>query len=305
MKKTLSILSLLIAIVLMLAGCGAGADQAMSSRSGGGSSADMKGASAEMAGLEASATPAPEGTAAPSDELMFPRKIIYTGDLRLVCEDLDVATEKLESRIKGFGAYISNASKDGTKGSVRVSTWTIRIPAEKFDPFIKFAISIGELESNNRQAQDVSEEFYDVAARLKNKQIEEARLIELLKHATGKLSEILTVEKELSRVREEIERIEGRLRFLKNQTDLSTITVTIREVKNFQPSGPPTVQTKIARSFDGSITAMKELGVAILLFLVAILPWVIPIGIVTWIIAKVRRRPAKAPVQPEIEEPKD
>ena len=291
MKKLIS-LSLLGVFVFSMFGCGGPQNAAKRSPS-----FESPPASSDMpasAGLESSGMKgAADGMSPEAEKIAFPRKIIYTGDIRLVCEDLDVASNKLESRIKEFGAYISNANKTGSRGSTRESSWTIRIPAEKFDSFIKFATTIGELQSNNRQAQDVSEEFYDVAARLKNKKIEEQRLVELLKNATGKLSEVLTVEKELSRVREEIERIEGRLRFLTNQTDLSTITVTIQEVKNFQPEGPPNLKTQVSRSFEGSIDLMKNLGIGLLLFVVAVLPWAIPFGLVAWFIVRKMNPPKK------------
>ena len=284
MKKLISF-GVLGVILLATFGCSGAADQA-SSRSTTAAKDSMSPASLEASG--ANQKDAPQEA-----KLAFPRKIIYTGDIRLVCENLDVASEKLESRIKDFGGYISNASKNGNRGSNRESTWTIRIPSGQFDRFIKFSTTIGELQTNNRQAQDVSEEYYDADARLKNKKIEEARLVELLRHATGKLSEILTVEKEISRVREEVERIEGRLRFLRNQTDLSTITVTIQEVKNFQPDGPPTIKTQVARTFDGSIEAMKNVGIGLLLFVVAILPWVLPIVFVAYLIVRRQRAPMK------------
>lgn len=170
----------------------------------------------------------------------------------------------------------------------------MRLPAEKFDAFLKALPGLGELQSSTRKADDVSEEFYDVAARLKNKKIEEARLIELLQKATGKLTEVLTVEKELSRVRDEIERIEGRLRFLTNQTDLSTITITLREVKNFVPEGPPTLATQVSRSFGNSLDALKAFVVGLLLFIVALVPWVLPLGLACWLVFKflIKRRPS-------------
>ena len=72
-------------------------------------------------------------------------------------------------------------------------------------------------------------------ARIKNKQVEEQRLQDLLKKATGKLSEILQVEKELSRVRGEIEQLQGRIRVLANLSSLTTITLTMREIKDYVP----------------------------------------------------------------------
>jgi hypothetical protein len=205
----------------------------------------------------------------------IPKKIIYTGNVSLVAENLDKAGDALEQRVKQFGGYIGDASKTGTRDQVRTASWTIRIPSTSFDSFLKAVSQLGELESMSTTAQDVSEEFYDVAARLKNKKVEEQRLIELLQKATGKLSEVLTVEKELSRVREEVEQIEGRLRFLTNQTDLSTITIMIREVKDFKPQGPPTFATKISRRFSGSLEAIKNTGEALVLFVVGVGPWLI------------------------------
>lgn len=207
------------------------------------------------------------------------RKIIYTGEVALVTDDLDKAAVELDAKIKVFSGYISNASRSGTRGEAREASWTVRVPAEKFDSFVAALPSLGELQSSSRKADDVSEEFYDVQARLKNKKLEEVRLIELLQKATGKLTEILSVEKELSRVREEIERIEGRLRFLTNQTDLSTVTITVREVKNFVPEGPPTLATTLGRSLTGSLDTMRSLGVALLVVVVALLPWVLPLGL--------------------------
>ena len=128
----------------------------------------------------------------------------------------------------------------------------------------------------------MSEEFYDVQARLRNKRVEEARLLEVLKDATGKLSEVLEVEKELSRVREEIEQIEGRLRYLTDQTDLSTVTITLREEKNFAPDGPPTVATRLSRALFGSLEAMKETGIGLLVLLAGLLPWVVPLGVIAF-----------------------
>jgi hypothetical protein len=87
----------------------------------------------------------------------------------------------------------------------------------------------GRVERVDVQAQDVGEEFVDVTARVANARRLEARLVELLARRTGKLEEVLAVERELARVREEIERHEGRLRYLRTRTATSTLTVTVHE----------------------------------------------------------------------------
>lgn len=233
-------------------------------------------------------------TDAASPKIALPRKIIYTGEVTLVCENLDRAAGALEGKIKEFGGYVSNAQRTGVRGQRREGFWTVRLPAGQFDAFVAALSALGEMQSSSRKADDVSEEFYDVQARLKNKRVEEARLIALLQKATGKLAEVLTVEKELTRVREETERIEGRLRYLANQTDLATVTVTLNEVKDFVPAGPPTLGTQLARSFSGSLDAMKNVATAFLVFSVALVPWLIPLGLIAWGIARLagRKRPS-------------
>lgn len=273
----------------VLTGCQGQPDASMTQSMSKGKSVSLNAPTSTASGVLARSSKAEAEVSAPKAPLM-PRKIIFTGEVTLVCEDLDKAAEALESRAKEFGGYVSNANRTGVRGETREGSWTVRLPAEKFDAFLKALPALGELQSSSRKADDVSEEFYDVAARLKNKKIEEARLVELLQKATGKLTEVLTVEKELSRVRDEIERIEGRLRFLTNQTDLSTITITLKEVKNFVPEGPPTLATQVARSFSASVENLKAFFVGILLIVVALAPWVLPLTFACWVVFRIVKK---------------
>ena len=229
-------------------------------------------------------------------QAVVPRKIISTGTVDLVCEDLDRASEGIEAQIKRFGGFIGDANQTGSRGDARTASWTIRVPADRFDALMKALPRLGELQSSSREAQDLGEEFYDAEARVKNKRVEEVRLVELLKRVAGNLDQILRVETELSRIRGEIESIEGRLRYLSRQTDLSTITVTMREVKNFVPEGPPTLGSRVGRTFAGSRTALAEFGTALLLLFVALSPWLLIVGGVAFVVHRVvkwKRRPRK------------
>ncbi len=89
--------------------------------------------------------------------------------------------------------------------------------------------AVAKLESVNVNAEDVGEEFTDVTARMTNARRLETRLIDLLATRTGKLKDVLDVEHELARVREEIERYEGRLRYLRAHAVLSTLTIYVHE----------------------------------------------------------------------------
>lgn len=272
-------------LAILLAGCSGGAaDQASAASTA--SSKESVAPSVAAAG---------ESTQPPKN---LPRKIIYSGEITLATEDIDGATKRLEAKTKELNGYIGAANVSGSKGSLREASYTIRIPSPKFDAFVAYIATLGELKTNHRSAEDVSEEYYDVDARLKNKKVEEARLIDLLKHSSGKLSDVLTLEKEISRVRQEVEQIEGRLRFLSNQTDLSTVTISMQEVKNFEPEGSPTVKTQVQRTWDGSIDALKQVGLGILLMLVALIPWLILPAILLIVIIKITRK--KKPVPPPV-----
>ena len=97
-------------------------------------------------------------------------------------------------------------------------------------------------------------EYYDLEARIKNKQQEETRLLKHLADSTGKLEDILAVERELTRVRGEIEQMQGRIRYLGNLSALSTVTLNVTEVRNYTPPVHPTFgNADRARTFNDSL----------------------------------------------------
>src|SRR5260370_27644409 len=112
---------------------------------------------------------------------------------------------------------------------LRVASLEVKIPAERFDEGLAVLWPIGRLEAVSVTAEDVGEEFVDVRARTENARRLEARLIDLIATRTGKLADVLAVEQQLARVREEIERYDGRLRYLRAHAALSTLTVRVHE----------------------------------------------------------------------------
>jgi hypothetical protein len=110
-------------------------------------------------------------------------------------------------------------------------------------------------------------------ARIRNKQQEEERLLKLLAEATGKLEEVLAVERELSRVRGEIEQAQGRMRMLKDVTELTTVTVTVTEIKDYVPDEAPTYVTRVRRAFMSSTVAVVATAQVLSLVAVALVPW--------------------------------
>lgn len=138
-----------------------------------------------------------------------PRRIIYNAKVELISENFAKAQDGLAALVKTHGGYIAETDIGGTPGQPRQGTWKVRVPESQFNAFMSGVSSLGELQSTHTDSQDVTAEFHDLEARISNKQVEEKRLIAHLQRSTAKLSDILQVERELSRVRGEIEQMQG------------------------------------------------------------------------------------------------
>ena len=130
--------------------------------------------------------------------------------------------------------------------------WKLRVPVDQFESLVQKVVALGELERNTRTSQDVTEQFYDIEARIKNKKAEEKSLTKILDERTGKLEDVLKIETELSRVRGEIEQLEGKIRVLENLSSLATLTLSVREREKFEPPRPAVADfpTQVARTWE-------------------------------------------------------
>ncbi|MFO0889440.1 MAG: DUF4349 domain-containing protein [Isosphaeraceae bacterium] len=216
----------------------------------------------------------------------FSRKIIYDGDISLVVKDVDAVGKQVVKVVLDARGYIAEYSTTGSPGSQRSMRWKLRIPVEQFDAVVENVASLGELERNTRTSQDVTEQFYDIEARIKNKKAEEKSLTKILDERTGKLEDILKIEGELSRVRGEIEQLEGRIRVLENLSSLATLVVSVREREKFEPPPPAAADfpTQVARTWENSVKGLVNLGKGVILWAVEWAIW-IPLLIVAALIA--------------------
>lgn len=217
------------------------------------------------------------------------RKIIYTADVDLVVEEFDEVPSQVKDLVKQFGAYVARSNVSGMPGSPRSGQWTIRVPVARYEDFLAAARGLGEVRSVRSDSQDVSEEFYDVQARIRNKKEEEDRLRKHLADSTGKLEDILAVERELSRVREEAERMEGRLRVLSDLTSLTTINLRVDEIKGYVPEEAPTYGTRVRRALDGSISSLVSTAEGLSIAVVAAFPWLVVLAVAVFVLVLLMR----------------
>ena len=189
----------------------------------------------------------PEGARLAPTALVAERHIIRSGTLSMVVDDLPVAVTQIRevvARIPGAFIASSNVQRDDPD---RTSTMTVRIPSESFDPALTALRSIGaEVVDEDISSQDVTEQYTDLAARLRNAKVTEQRLLDILGRAKD-VEETLEVEAEVAKVRERVELMQGQLNVLSNQTTLATLVMRLHTVadliierdpvRNFQMHG--------------------------------------------------------------------
>ena len=216
------------------------------------------------------------------------RLILRTGQASIEVDSLETAMARLRQVAQRAGGFVADAAVQSGRNQVRQATLELKVPSARFDELTEGLEPIGRLEFVNVSAEDVSEEFVDLTARAANGRRLEERLIELLRTRTGKLQDVLNVERELARVREEIERIEGRLRYLKTSAQLSTLSVSLHEPL-------PIVATQGHGPIIEAFRAAWRNFVAVLTAAIASLGYLVPVLALGWgvvVMGRKWRKPA-------------
>lgn len=162
-------------------------------------------------------------------ESVAPAMIVRTGTATVRIDSLEPALAEVRALAQRVGGYVANTSIQAGPAQYRQATLEVKVPATRFDDLLAGLRPLGKVESVNVTAEDVGEEFVDVSARVANARRLEERLVDLLAARTGRLQDVLNVERELARVRGEIERYEGRLRYLRGRAAMSSLAITVHE----------------------------------------------------------------------------
>ena len=231
-----------------------------------------------------------------ADEQAVSRKIIYSANLDVQVEDVEAAQKEVEKLVEEVKGYIAKSEVIGNSGSKRTATWTIKVPAEKFRSTVTAFTALGKPLRNTSDSQDVTEEFVDVQARVKNLKAEEETLNKLLREAANRMEDFLKVREQIKNIRGDIERAEGRMKFLTTMAAMSSIVLTVREEASYVP---PVVkqatpfQEQVETTFTGSWNLVVDTGKSITLIFVLLAPWlpVIIVGLVgmRWMVKSLTR----------------
>jgi hypothetical protein len=200
--------------------------------------------------------------------------VIKTADLQIEVEHdgFQEAFQDVVNVAQKQGGFVFSSSTSGD--DARTGSITLRVPAESFESAMNEISGLGDVKDQSITAEDVSEEFIDLEARLRNLSAQEAVMLRLMDRANT-ITGTIRVQNELTRVQLDIEQLRGRLRFLQDRTSLSTITVGLNEAGVVTPKEPGTLAHAwdVARDTTGAIVSGVLIGgaavlpVAIVLFL--------------------------------------
>ena len=219
-------LALLIAAPLLLATACSGAQSAPTAQSRGGSEAGAPapGAADSASGFSGNAATADKGI--PTVVVSGDRNLILTAKIDMRTKDPWATSDRAQAIASGLGGDVLNLSQSGT-ADTRSASLTIRVPSSRFGDALQQLKSLeGEIQTSGVTAQDVTDQFVDLQARLTAKQAEEQRYIAILNRANT-IDEILKVDASLGSVRTQIEQLTAQINSIKGRTEFSTISMSI------------------------------------------------------------------------------
>lgn len=164
------------------------------------------------------------------------RQIIATAELTIAAESVERAVSRARSIAEDLGGFVEQLSSAGGAEPPRADL-TLRVPQPQFFPALERLESLGEVQFRTLGQEDVTAQHIDLSARLKSAIREEQSLLALLERS-GSVAEILAVERELARVRAEVERWQGQRNFLERRVELASIRLTLLP-PGLGPADPP------------------------------------------------------------------
>lgn len=214
------------------------------------------------------------------------RKIIKNGSLSLLVDGVEESAAKIGQLAEDLGGFVSYSYLYEVSADTKGGTITIRVPADKFkEAFAKARELAQKVEKETVDAQDVTEQFVDLEARLKNLRAVESQYLEIMEKADT-VEDILKVTQRLDATRRDIEVLEGQLKYLSEQAEMSTLTVyltSLAEVEIFGIYWKPLFVVK--QSFHNTLLGLKNYADSMIKLFFA-LPtiglWLITIGFFVW-----------------------
>ncbi len=224
---------------------------------------------------------APEMTPPPAP-MPSAQKLMRSASLTVEVSDIGDASDEARKLVEGMGGNVANSSAYEDNAGVKSLHLTLKVPSDKLDAAIAALKKMGRVRTEDTSAIDVTEEYVDMEARLANSILLEKRLVELLNFKTNKLKDVLETEKELGRVRSEIESLQARKRYMDGRIDLATIEATFVEPQGFG-RGIFRPLSGVLQKALGAFTASLA---ALVIVLSALVPWIAILILAGWVMIR-------------------
>ena len=196
--------------------------------------------------------------------------IARTAGLALVAKDFEKTRVALEDILKRHNGYIGEMNVSAPADAGRTLTATLRVPAPQLDAALSELKKLGRVEGESQGGEEVTAQYVDLEARLKNAQHTEQRLTEILRSRTGKLQDVLKVELEIDRVRGEIEQMQAEKKELTKRVAFSTVNATIKEEYQAKlQTAPPSTGSRFHNAAVDGYNAVVEGVISVGLFLLS------------------------------------
>jgi Ca-activated chloride channel family protein len=199
--------------------------------------------------------------------------VIRTASLGLAVDDYDPFHDELSQWLGASGGRVADESVTRSDGRPSWASLTLRVPGAEFDPLLAWLQANGSVDRLEVHDRDVTAEWVDLDARLGALRTTEARLLALTAERTASLADVLAAESELSRVRGQIESLEGQRRVLDDQASYATVQLSVSVRTPFATAVAAPLTGEAARAFGASVRAMGEVGRAGVIAAAAVAPW--------------------------------
>ena len=223
------------------------------------------------------------------------RKIIRNGELTIETDSPTDNLRKITSIAEAQGGFVVTSEfkqNDGSAQTKPTQTVTVvaRVPSSHFSEALEQIRAVGSRVIQEKvSGQDVSEEYLDLEARIRTKKALEAQFLEIMKQAR-KVSDALEVQSQLADVRTEIERLEGRRRFLENQSALSTITATLQMPAPLVAATTTGFGHSVKQAFGDAVDTAASIILFVIQAVIVLIPIALLVVLPVWLVWRVLRR---------------
>lgn len=301
MNRMKAVAVMLLTVTVLVSGCGGAESRQQSAESTDSAVAPVTGYPTTMEGYSGGA--ADEDAAVRKDAVTgvdpsgTQTMVIRNAGLELRVKDLGPAISRLRAIVAAKQGQITDLTQGGGEGvpldspatasGPTYASLTIRVPADKLDSLVEALGELGTVVSQTESSSDVTEQAIDMEARLVNLRAEERRLRSFLER-TNKVSELLAVQAELSRVRGDIESMDAQLTYLKRQVARATLTVSLTEPGPI--AGTESPWYRMREAFADGVRGAMNVVERLITILVAMIPLAIVFGGAAWLLVSILRR---------------